>query len=193
MVTAIRPSGPDFAALCTPLRTSLQAKAMHLTRDPHAAQDLVQDTYLHALGMWSSFVVPEGCDPNDRASAWLHRIMMNVFIDRCRTRNRHRGAHEAWPDDIRAAASMPGLVEQCHEHLSPAIVTALGDLDKVAREIVTRIDLDDEAYPDVARELGLAVGTVKSKLHRARKQLAEALERPKSKAVSLAPPARRVG
>lgn len=192
MVTAIRPEpAPDFATLCTPLRTSLQAKAMHLTRDAHHAQDLVQDTYLHALTQWSSFVVPAGSDPNDRASAWLHRIMMNVFIDRCRTKTRHNNAHLAWPDDLNAATTPQGTVEQVHQSLSPTVARALESLDPIAREIVTRIDLNDEGYPEVAVALKLAIGTVKSKLHRARKQLAEEIERPRAKVVSLPPPARR--
>lgn len=196
MVTAIRPepTTPDFEALCTPLRTSLQAKAMHLTRDPQAALDLVQDTFLHALIAWSSFrVMLEGENANERAnasaSAWMHRILMNQFISSCRMRTRHHDMHEAWPDDIRCAASAPETVEQTHERLSPAIARAIDSLDPIAREIVTRIDLQDEGYPDVARKLGLAVGTVKSKLHRARKQLAEAIERPRAKVL---PPPRKL-
>jgi RNA polymerase sigma-70 factor (ECF subfamily) len=166
----------DFEELCMPLRKQLYSKAMQLCRGP-AAADLVQDTLLHGLMAWDSFRVMPGEDPNDRASAWMHRILMNQFITGCRRRARREEALETWYDDavthtLGEAPAAPG-----DDRLSQAVQRALADLDAGSRDIIVRIDIHGETYREIQDVLGVSMGTVKSRLHRARRRMADALGR----------------
>jgi len=139
----------------------LRRYARALARDTEAADDLVQDTLERAISRLEKF--RDGTD----LRSWLFTIMHNMHIDRYR-RNRRRGTHipiEDWTPESHQPASQPWHVEL--ERLN-ANFDRLRDGE---REVVRLVGLHGLKYEEAADELGIKVGTVKSRLFRARESL----------------------
>jgi RNA polymerase sigma-70 factor (ECF subfamily) len=145
----------------------LQAHALRLTRDPAAAQDLLQDTFERALRFESQY------EANSNLRAWLHRILFSVFVTRCRRSRRERRALETLTHDPCAwTRSESPVVERA---LSASAAIALSKLPSSFRLAVELVDLGDMSYRDAADAIGVPLGTVMSRLHRGRRMLAETL------------------
>jgi RNA polymerase sigma-70 factor (ECF subfamily) len=149
------------------LRPDLHARAMRLTRNASIAEDVVQDTLERAMRFESHYL------PGTNPRAWLFQILFSVFITRCRRARREQKALSslyadpcAWTKNDEA----PAMSE-----LSPAVRRALDALPVGFRQVVVLVDLEELPYRDAAARLGVPVGTVMSRLHRARKLLAVAL------------------
>jgi RNA polymerase sigma-70 factor (ECF subfamily) len=145
----------------------LRARALRLSRDEAAAQDLLQDTFERALRFEQQY------EPNSNLRAWLHRILLSVFISRCRRSRRERRALENLTHDpcawTRAEPTTLGHT------LSPRAASALAKLPFSFRLAVELVDLGDMSYRDAADTIGVPLGTVMSRLHRGRRMLAESL------------------
>lgn len=148
--------------------------ALRLTRNRQDAEDLVQDTLLRAYRALDRF---DGAYPR----AWLLTIMRNANRNRVRKR---------WPellvDEDRALAVLPargadgreGPAESVTEAMPDAtLIDALGRLSPAHRAVVAMIDVDGLSYHEAAEVLAVPVGTVTSRLHRARRKLRTRLER----------------
>ena len=165
-----------FAAACLPVQSDLYGVALRLTRSHDDALDLVQEALLRAMSAWSSF------EEGSNVRAWLLRILTNAFINGYRKRRRHqRFASECPGDALRALYGEPDdIVGDPEEQLVEAMLgdevrTALGTLGPDYREVVERADLRGEKYRDIADALDVPIGTVMSRLFRARRQLEEQL------------------
>lgn len=166
------PSGADYASEVLPLRPDLFSMALRYTRNASDAEDLVQDTMMRAYGAWARF------EPGTNCRAWLFRILTNSFINGYRrTKRHHRFTHEGG-DDTRTA--LYGDIAQRTEGPDRKLVSeSLGDevsaaLDTLAddyREVVEMADLGGDRYKDIASKLNVPIGTVMSRLFRARRQL----------------------
>ena len=166
----------EFAAQCLPYQNALFAAAMRMTRQPDDAHDLVQETFMRALAAWPHL--------RHRANvkAWLFRILSNTFINNYRRRQRHGRLTRERPGetvsalygDIHAHASTPEemLLERA---LGDEVEAALADLEPGYRAILEMADLQDLRYRDIARKLRVPMGTVMSRLFRARRKLEKAL------------------
>lgn len=137
----------------------LRRYARALTGERHAADDLVQDTLERA---WSKFSLWRR---GSRLDAWLLTIMHNVFVNQYRSRP---PAAESLDDlvvepAIRAAQSDSLDLRDLHY--------ALGSLPPEQREVLLLVALEEYSYADAARILGVPVGTVMSRLSRAREKL----------------------
>ncbi len=162
----------DFDSLVLPLRADLYGTAMRYTRNASDADDLVQETLIRAYGAWDRF------EPGTNCRAWLFRILTNSFINGYRKKKRHRRfAQENHAD---ACAAVFGDVEQRSQSPRKTLVeTSLGDevsaaLDSLGddyRQVVEMADLKGQRYRDIAGKLGVPIGTVMSRLYRARRQL----------------------
>jgi RNA polymerase sigma-70 factor (ECF subfamily) len=147
--------------------------ARYLTRDPTDAEDLVQETYERALRAW------DRREPDTNVKAWLFRILRNAFISRYRQELR-RPALELYDTTEQApeaatgegSGSTPGGAEpeQMRRLVSSEIEAALGTLSEDARTVIL-LDLEGFTESEVALVVGCAVGTVKSRLNRARAAL----------------------
>ena len=146
----------DVAALVPQLR----AYARVLARDPHAADDLVQDTVVLALRAWHRFT------PGTNLKGWLLTIERNRFRS-LRTR-RHLTA-EVGVDDLGPLASVPAFQEGRAElrHFKAAFAR----LSPHHREVLVLHAVHGLPYEQVAAVVGCAVGTVKSRINRARATL----------------------
>ena len=161
-----------FEAACLPHQGELFGVAMRICRDPDTAKDLVQETLLRAMCAWDSF------QTGSNLRAWLFRILTNAFINGYRKRRRHQRFATERPGD--ALAALYGRDQDCTddvevelfgEQLCDEVVTALGRLGPEYRDVVERADLRGEKYKDIADALDVPIGTVMSRLFRARRVL----------------------
>jgi RNA polymerase sigma-70 factor (ECF subfamily) len=160
-----------FSEACLPYQAEMYAAAMRLTRTRDDALDLVQETLMRAMMAWDSF------ETGSNVRAWLLRIVTNTFITGYRKRRRHqRFATECPGDALRALyGEADDRVDPARQHsdemLGDEVQTALAQLGPDYREVVERADLRGESYRHIADELHVPIGTVMSRLFRARRQL----------------------
>jgi len=150
------------------LRPELFGRALRLSRSAAVAEDLVQDTVERALRFASQY------QRGTNLRAWLHQILFSVFMTRCRRGRRERNALEALADDP-CAWTLPEGAGPDMDNVSPGLARVLGALPEGFRDVLELVDLQELSYKDTARRLGVPLGTVMSRLHRARRLLAESL------------------
>ena len=147
--------------------------ALRLTRNGHDAEDLVQDTLLRAYRAIDRF---DGRHPR----AWLLTILRNTNINRARKRRPH-----LFDDEDQALAAIPahgadgreGAAEQALDGMvDETIVAALRALSGDHRAVVILVDVDGLSYMEAAEILEVPIGTIMSRLHRARRRLRTMLE-----------------
>lgn len=155
--------------LCA-LRPELRARALRLTRNEAQAEDLVQDAIERALKFRGQFV------PGTNLRSWAQTIVFSLFVTGWRRRRRERDAVRSLTIDPCAWTAHEGdSVGPEMQELSPRVQQALDALPRSFRDVVMIVDVAERSYRDAADALGIPIGTVMSRLHRARKQLAEAL------------------
>jgi RNA polymerase sigma-70 factor (ECF subfamily) len=161
-----------FALQCVPHQRELFGMALRITRNPDHAGDLVQETLLRAMVAHESFL------PGSNLRAWLLRILTNAFINGYRKRRRHQRLTTERPGDALTAFygtdqdREPDLETELTENqLGDEVSAALDKLGPQYREVVERADLRGEKYRDIADSLCVPIGTVMSRLFRARREL----------------------
>jgi len=133
------------------------------------AEDLTQETFVRVFRSLAQY------SPGT-FEGWLHRITTNLFLDMVRRRQRIR--FDALPEDAgdRLAGTDAGPEQAYDEmHLDPEIQAALDALPPDFRVAVVLCDLEQLSYEEIAATLGVKVGTVRSRIHRGRVLLREAL------------------
>ena len=152
--------------------------ARHLVGSREEAEELVQETYARAFRSWRSF------SPGTNLRAWLLRILTNLNIDRGRRRQRAPDFQSLEANDYYLADRLEergGPIseeERVDERLSQdSIVEALAEVPHDFRDVLVLVDIGNFTYQDAAQILDIPIGTVMSRLHRARRilkrQLAE--------------------
>jgi RNA polymerase sigma-70 factor, ECF subfamily len=152
---------------------TLYRGALRLTRDPDKAQDLVQDTYVRALRYQHSY------QPGTNMKAWLFAIMRNLFWDRFRASRPDDVSLDdvgefALYDTLKESSAIPET-EVLDQLAAAEVVAAVEKLPPLHREVVLLVDVEGFSYKDAAHVLGIPIGTVMSRLHRARQQLQKSL------------------
>ena len=157
----------SFEALAIPLFAALYNLAHWLTQDRAEAEDLLQETYLKALKGFGSF------QPGTNFRAWIYRILRNTFL----TSRSGLNAKMTDPLDLEedaspAAAETPEsvLLAQADRQL---VEDALERLPVPLREVILLCDMEDMSYQEIAEALAVPIGTVMSRLSRARKSMCE--------------------
>jgi RNA polymerase sigma-70 factor (ECF subfamily) len=167
-------TGPhaEFATACLPHQPEMFGVAMRICRNPDTAKDLVQETLMRAMIAWSSF------EPGSNLRAWLFRILTNSFINGYRKRRRHQRFASERPGDALIALygrdqdHTDDLEETLYgDQLGDEVQSALGKLGNDYRDVVERADLKGQKYKDIADDLEVPIGTVMSRLFRARRVL----------------------
>jgi RNA polymerase sigma-70 factor (ECF subfamily) len=153
----------DYRDELSAMLPSLERRALRWCRDAAEAQDLAQDTLLRALHSSPTF------DSEGHLRAWLFTVLRNLFISR-------RRRDQSWQ---RASAELVGANprdEAPHaSFLMSSVERALASLPEGFAKVVRLVDLEDYSYADAAGVLGVPVGTVMSRLFRARRRLAKEL------------------
>ncbi|MGQ9461835.1 MAG: sigma-70 family RNA polymerase sigma factor [Candidatus Fervidibacter sp.] len=166
----------EFEEQVLPLRDELWKTAIRLTRSPDFAEDLVQETLIHAYRGFSRF------KRGTNLKGWLMRILLNLFVNHYRHQQRSV-----------QMISLEGLLEEMEleeenadflldDSVSPEeivlarvvdeeVENALKRLPDQFREVVILCDLEGLSYAEAAQALGIPIGTVRSRLSRAREIL----------------------
>ncbi len=153
---------------------ALYGAALRLTRSPSDAEDLVQDAFVKAYRFYDRF------EPGTNMKAWLFRILTNTFINKYRRTTRERKVlegREAEPvgDGVMSRAAMRTLtdpVAEAHRRIITAeIQEALDSLPEDYRVMIVLADVEELSYKEIATIVGCPIGTVMSRLHRARKKM----------------------
>jgi RNA polymerase sigma factor (sigma-70 family) len=158
-----------FEELAMPLFDSLYNFARWLARNSNHAEDLVQETYLKALRSYASF------QPGTNFRAWMFKILRNTFLNSCSTLDRRMTvateSEEDFPVSSASSASPESLlierssVQACRE--------AIEQLPIIFREVILLCDVEDASYREISEILAIPVGTVMSRLSRARRAVRE--------------------
>ncbi len=168
----------SFEKVALPLIPDVSRFAFSLTRDEDEADDLVQETFLRAFRAWHTFT------PGTNARSWLFTICKNTFRRRfTREKARPDVEREAQGDDdalpivlSHVNAEKLGLGDLFDRlDVQPALERGMRDLPELFREIVALVDLEGFSYHEAAEILEIPVGTVRSRLFRARRRLQEYL------------------
>jgi RNA polymerase sigma-70 factor, ECF subfamily len=161
-----------FRAYVQPELELLLRVAIRLTRDPVEAEDLVQDTLLRAYRAIDRF---DGRHPR----AWLLTILRNTNINRVRKRRPDLlDADDRRLTELRGrgADAREGPAEVVVERIpDEAVVAALAALSDDHRDVIHAVDVDGLSYREAADLLGVPIGTVMSRLHRARHRVRDEL------------------
>lgn len=144
----------------------LRRYARALTGDAWAADDLVQDTLERACDRWALWKA--GTD----LRAWLFTLMHNLFIDGARRAVRQHASHRVDIDDVaQELVAPPSAADQVLD-----LQRCLLRLPDEQREVLLLVGVQDLSYEQVARITGTPVGTVMSRLSRARARLRDLME-----------------
>lgn len=149
--------------------------ALSLERDESDADDLVQETFLKAYEAWDSYT------PGTECRGWLFTICRNTFYRRRKREERQVTCEDPELEALGAAAVHASALQGgfgdmfTRFDLSDAIDRAIAELPDAFREVVLLVDVHEQSYEDASTALGIPIGTVRSRLFRARRVLQEAL------------------
>ena len=168
-------SPPDFETLALPQLPAVARFALSLTRDRADADDLVQETFLRAFRSWHTY------QHEGDARRWLFTICRNAFL-RIRLRQQRfvesdEGDLDAYPavQEHSRAVSAGQLDALATLDVQPAIRAAIDALPEPHHSILVLVDLEEHSYEEAAAVLEIPVGTVRSRLYRARLMVQAAL------------------
>ena len=146
----------------------LRRFAIALTGDLDQGDDLVQETCLRALSR------VEQWQPGSRLDSWMYRIAQNLWLDRTRARRYRPELSD--PDIVEALPGQDGRNVVEGRLTLEAVLEAMNDLTPEQQVLVALVCIDGASYKEAAEITGTPIGTVMSRLARARRELHERLE-----------------
>ena len=166
----------QFEELAMPLLDRLYAMALHLVHEPAQADDMVQETYLRAWQNFDRFTL------GTHFKAWIFQILTYLFLNERRSAHRREASVDFAEHDVIQAPAEPDLAQAAeaaaanwdaiYPHLvDDALKRALDHLSPEQRAVFLLVTLGDLSYQECADILHIPIGTVMSRLFRARKQL----------------------
>jgi RNA polymerase sigma factor (sigma-70 family) len=158
-----------FEELAMPLFDSLYNFARWLVHNQNDAEDLVQETYLKALRSFGSF------QPGTNFRAWIFRILKNTFLSSRSKLDLRMTVGMDWEEEFPALPASSDTPESLLIERSgnDAVRCAIEQLPVIFREVILLCDVEDASYREIAEILSIPIGTVMSRLARARKAVRE--------------------
>jgi RNA polymerase sigma factor (sigma-70 family) len=160
-----------------PLMDSLYNFAYRLTLDEDDANDLVQETFMKAYRFFNSY------EQGTNAKAWLFRILKNSFINDFRKKSKEPSKVDYQEiesfynsDDVDERITTDLRIDSVQEMIGDEVATALNSLAVDFRTIIILCDLEGFTYEEMSKILDIPIGTVRSRLHRARNLLKDKLK-----------------
>ncbi len=174
--TTATPDDLTWQAIVEKHASRVYRLAYHLTGNQHDAEDLTQDVFVRVFNSLSQYTP-------GTFEGWLHRITTNLFLDKMRRKARIRFDFMADDDGAVATSASFDRVERSGQpedafemgHMGADIIEALADLPPEYRAAVVLSDIEGLSYEEIAVTLGIKLGTVRSRLSRARARLRESL------------------
>jgi RNA polymerase sigma factor (sigma-70 family) len=160
-----------FEELAMPLFESLYNFARWLAHNSHDTEDLVQETYLKALRGFASF------HPGTNFRAWIFQILRNTFLSSCSKLDRRMTVAMDSDDDgpeLAVDTVTPETILMNRSH-SQLVRGAMDDLPVCYRETLLLCEVEEMSYQEIGEILSIPIGTVMSRLARARKAVRESL------------------
>ena len=158
----------QFEKIMVPHMDVLYSYGLYLTNDQDVASDLLQETYLKAFRFFDKF------EEGTNAKAWLYRIMRNTFINEYRRVKRLPDMVE-YDEQISSYQMLPRDEEETDlkgeingEMFDDEIAGAISSLPEKFKSVIVLRDVEDLPYEEIAGALDIPIGTVRSRLHRAR-------------------------
>lgn len=172
---ALSGSEDAFRELVRRFERPIYSLIVRMVQDPALAEDLAQEVFVKAYRRLDSY------DPERKLSSWLFKIAHNTTIDHLRRGVPETVPLEAEKDDERGgwASVLPDESVESpaagaeRKDLARALEKAIATLRPEYREAVLMFYAGEASYQEICEVTGLPMGTVKTNLHRARKQLAE--------------------
>jgi RNA polymerase sigma-70 factor (ECF subfamily) len=162
----------DFEREALPHMDALYNFALRITGDSDDANDLVQDTFLKAFRFFDKFEKGTNC------KAWLFRIMKNTFINTYRKKTKEPDKVDYEDVENFYENAKPSSTESAHLEkeiydnlLDDEISSAIASLPDDFKTVIILSDIEGFTYEEIADFVDCPVGTVRSRLHRARKML----------------------
>ncbi len=166
-----------FNQLVLSYQDRIFALALRILGDEDSAEDITQNTFLTAFLNLPRF-------RNGSFRSWLYRVTINACYDQFRHRKRHPMLSLEYEDkaeerlfplyDLPETGTLPEKEYEKHE-LEQALQRALNQLDADQRAVIVLVDIQDVDYQEAAQILGVPIGTIKSRVARARMRLRELL------------------
>lgn len=151
--------------------------ALYLTTDKEEANDLLQETFMKAYRFFDKF------EAGTNAKAWLYRIMRNTYINEYR-RLKRQPDHVEYDEQISSYRMAPREITErpdmghmdVNDIFEDEIAGAIGGLPEKFKSVIVLRDIEELPYEEIAESLEIPIGTVRSRLHRARAILFDKLK-----------------
>ena len=162
----------EFQETAVPHMDALFNFALRMTGDSDEANDLIQETYMRAFRFWEKFEKGTNC------KAWLYRILKNTYINSYRRDT--KGPEKVDYEDVENFYEnvKPSHTEDSHLEreifdnlLDDEVSRAIDSLPEEFRTVIILSDIEGFTYEEIADFIDCPVGTVRSRLHRARKMM----------------------
>ena len=165
--TARRTDAAEFETLAMPLLRRLYNFARWLARDEAEAEDLVQETYARGLKGFGSF------QPGTNFAAWMFRILRNAFLTARSgaSKGQHISIEDEGEENLLPATQETPESLLIHSRTQQQIQAALERLPGIFREVILLCDVEEMSYRDIAALLDIPIGTVMSRIARARRAM----------------------
>jgi RNA polymerase sigma-70 factor (ECF subfamily) len=159
-----------FEALVRKYQDRIYNLCRYMLQDPRDAQDAAQDVFLKAYRGLKDF------RPDASIYTWLYRISVNACLDYRKKSRRHVFRSEPLTNDLPSDEPLPeGVYES--EEIPYSVRLALQKLPEKLRAAIVLREMEELSYEEIAKVLGTSVGTVKSRLSRAREELRHLLKK----------------
>jgi RNA polymerase sigma-70 factor (ECF subfamily) len=155
----------SFDELAMPLLPALHNYARWLTKNAAEAEDLVHETYVKGRRGFDSFL------PGSNFRAWMYRILRNTFLT---SRSGLRAQLSIDDEEIPLESPERNFIARIDHDTARR---AIDELPVIFREVLLLADVEEMSYREIAESLSIPVGTVTSRLLRARRKVREALQR----------------
>lgn len=154
----------EFEELVRKYQDRIYNLCRYMVRDPQDAQDAAQDAFLKAFKGLKDF------SPESSLYTWLYRIAVNTCLDYQRKSHRSKFSDECLSED--RPSDDPSPERDCEaREISEAVQSALQKLPKKLRPAIVLREIDGLSYEEIAEILHTSLGTVKSRISRAREEL----------------------
>jgi RNA polymerase sigma-70 factor, ECF subfamily len=162
------PTGDDLAHALPDLLPRLWRFAVRLTGDPHAAEDLVQRGCVRALERRHQL------KPGTSARSWMYSILHSVWLNEIRARQIRQHASMQWSDELAETIPDESGSDPERDLMHRQIIQAVERLPDAQRAVMLLVAVEGLSYREAAEALEIPVGTVMSRLARARLTIGQA-------------------